>query len=211
MKKLLFLFILFPIFGYSQKSDTTYYDNTEDQGSFPFSFAIPALTYSKIADKNTLSVGGSVNIYINKHWYVGIFGEIMALGQNKTIKIDTILYENLKLNYGYLGPMVGYIFFPDKKVSIYTSLRYGIGSVSLSSDKSGTTDNFSVTTVKVLSDNSTIFIPNVDFIYNVLPSLKLSASVGYKCNFGINNIAYTNKSFNSPYISLSLLFGIFPE
>ena len=208
MKKLIFILMLLPLYSIAQKSDTTYYESSEDQGSFLFSFT---LTFSKIADKNTLSLGGCANIYLSKHWYIGLFGERLAIDQTKTIIIDTITYSGLKLDYGFIGPIVGYVFFPDKKLSIYTSLRYGFSSVSLSSDNSGKGDNFSATTKKVLSDNARVLVPNVDFIYNAFPSLRFCASVGYKYNLGISNVAYSNKNFNSPYISLSLLFGIFPE
>lgn len=206
MKKLLlFLVFVLPFTLFAQRNDTTFYEEWESSENMPFSFSIPSISFSKINNKNSFSTGGSINIYVNKHWYFGFFGERMSTLQQKSYLIDTISYEKLRLGYGILTGSIGYVFFPLKKTSIYTSLRGGWAGHSLIKGESH------LYSEKISNGSSFVIAPNVDFIFHVTPSFKLCAGLGYRYNTKFESPVFSNKDFNSPYISISLLFGSFPE
>ncbi|MEI7596416.1 MAG: hypothetical protein WCK02_11760 [Bacteroidota bacterium] len=206
MRNLLLIFVLFiPFIVSAQNNDTISYDEWDESEDMAFSFSIPAATFSKIDNINSYSLGGSLNVYINKHWFVGVFGERMSNSQLKDITIDTINYTKLRLGYGIITPAFGYIFFPQKKINIYAGLRFGWGGHSLIEGQSY------VYSKKIVTGNSTIIEPNIDFLYTLAPAFKLAVGLGYRYNTKFKNIVYTNKNFNSAYLSVSLLFGSFPE
>lgn len=206
MKSLLVIFLFFTTKSlYCQDNDTTYYDGWDGNENVPFSFSIPAATFSKIDYVNSYSLGGCLNVYINKNWFVGVFGERMSNSQKKDITIDTLSYKELRLGYGILTPAFGYILFPQKKFSIYSSIRIGWGGFSLIDGQSY------VYSKKITSGSSLVIAPNIEFMYSVAPAFKICAGFGYRYNNKFKNVVFSNKNFNSPYLSVGVLFGSFPE
>lgn len=211
MKKVLLIGLL--IFAceriYAQQVDTTYYYDSETYDEINFSFGLPSAEVSNMMGKTVFSLGANASFYHKMHLFYGFYGQRLGTEIYSSLQHDTVFYDKLRLGYGHIGLEGGYIFYPEKKLNYILGMRHGWGSVSFSDDRSHVNSNGSKIeyTKKIETHQIYVFSPFAQVNYAVSPNLKIGFQIGYRKNFGFQNLNYSDKDFDSFYASLSILFG----
>lgn len=205
-----FQFIIFyviissPLIVFSQ--NTGELDMTDYTDDFYWGFGCPLSQFSKIGSDNAFSLGGEAAIVLNKNFYVGGYGLAVSNSIRRDLVTDSFSYKGLSVGLSHYGPWLGYVNNLKKPVHFGASTRLGYGHVSLIEKAIG------VSYYKIVRDRIYTFSPQAELEINIAyPVAKLNIGLGYLFVFDVNNPAFKTKDLNTPYISATLMFGLFGE
>lgn len=106
-----------------------FYKKKKKKKTFPsFGIGSPAIKYTRMGGKSLFITGGYIGWKINNHVLIG-YG-IYKLAHKANIYNPRVSKEQV-LQFGYGGPIVEYIFYPDYKYHFNTTLMIGAGGYSL--------------------------------------------------------------------------------
>ncbi|MEM6963401.1 MAG: hypothetical protein AAF573_01465 [Bacteroidota bacterium] len=156
-------------------------------------FGGPLFGFGKSADQQTFIAGGGGGIIINDFWIgryrAGIAAPILQ-NENHHFK-----------GFDYGGMWLGYAQNADKWIHPIYSVKFGNGQLRWAASENGT----------VITDQAYVVLPEVGAEVSVASFFRLTATVGYRHTFGIDEVRshFSNKDFRSWEAGLMLKFGIF--
>jgi len=205
MKIKLFLSIIFFIFIFShtKAQDDFGIDDSPYLENYVFNFGSPLIEASSIANNFSISLGSNVGVIFYKKYLVGVYGFKLTSRFTKAYQTNDGDIENLNLSFGHLGFMFSYIFNPKKSFHWAAGTKLGWGQINL-------VDNgYGYYAKKFLSKDVYPITPQVEAEFNLSNWIKLNLGIGYRYVLKAKNKAYGASDFNSPVISITMLFGRF--
>lgn len=133
--------------------------------------------------------------------YVGGFGESVI--NDIDVEEDT-MYKNMQLDIGYGGFMLGYEFFPEKKITLLPCVQLGWGVLSLS-------EKNDIKNYMERIDYDNIFIVNtmLQTGYKLTNSFSINVDVSYRLMTGLNSlIGFSNNNFSGLNYGLVLRYHL---
>jgi hypothetical protein len=183
-------------------------------------FGAPFVEFSKHGDEFAVSSGGGGAVLINQTFFFGAYG--MGLATEHTLSGLKIKQSNgLVTNYptmrkifGHGGFWLGYIHNRKEAIHWGLSTKIGWGSVGLCDADLENCDKG-----QIGIDNVFVFSPQVEMEMNMTRWFKINIGAGYRFVSGIDKTYvnadgitqkyYDSSDFNSPQLTIGLLFGGF--
>ena len=148
------------------------------------------LDFSNVQQDIQVASGGGGAVILNKQLYLGAYG----LGFSGVPQAN-----NRELDYKHGGFWLGYIFNPKKLVHFNADLQLGWGNLTYY-ESDGT---------QLLKDNVFVINPALVAEMNITSWLRFQTRLGYRINTGLTDSEFTNASFSSPNLMLTVLAGWF--
>ncbi|MFZ4399502.1 MAG: hypothetical protein ACOYO1_05670 [Bacteroidales bacterium] len=183
-------------------------------------FGAPIVEFSSKGGNLSVFTGGGGAVLFNQRFFVGAYGMGMATQHDVDgLKIrqsngELISYPTMRTMFGHGGFWIGYIHNRKDALHWGVSSKIGWGSIGLTD-----ADFKEESHTKVGLDQIFVFIPQIEMEMNFARWFKINIGAGYRFVSGIDktytnssgeNVAYYKSSdYNSPQLSISLLFGGF--
>ena len=197
MKKTLYLLLFIPL-SFSAFAQT---ENDSDEINTLFNedvsfggFGGYMLDYSTVGGELLFMNGGGGGVLLNRKFFLGGFG----LSSANTVDIDFGEYN--RMNFGYGGLWLGYLFFPEKAVHLGIDSKFGWGGVTYR--ESGIFGSRNTDGIYVVN-------PSAFVAMNVTKWFKIQAGGGYRLVQGANDRYFNNEQLSGINMNLSFQFGWF--
>lgn len=196
---LLFLICMtFSLYGQQNDEDNDEYQTIIGSDDLTVSgFGGPVMTFSSFDNDFALFMGGGGAALINNRFFFGGFGQGMT---NSASISDTILNKNYdKIEFGYGGIWLGYMFNANKAIHPVLHTQIGFGGISYQNSVNNSDRN----------DPVLVLAPGLEIEMNVTNFFKLGAGVKYRYVLGVDEGDYTSSDFSSLGGFLTFKFGWF--
>ena len=159
--------------------------------------------FSSVRSAWAVSSGGGGAVLINQTFFIGGYG----LGMVTDSRMDIPGYTNLKMSFGHGGFWLGYLYRSSKLIHVGLNTKLGWGSIILATDTDGNATTNNDRTIN--TDNVFVITPQLDAELNVVRWFKINVGAGYRWVTDVDKRYYTSSDFNSPTLTIGLLFGGF--
>ena len=163
-------------------------------------FGGPELKLTQLNDQVGLLVGGGGAWVVNNAFYLGGAGYGLVTDVN-TLGLGP---DTTRIDFGYGGGLIGYMFASDNLVHVGVQTLVGAGGVDYRSahdrESLGSIDN---------SDGFFIVEPGVVGELNISKNIRLDISASYRFINGIETPGMTDKKLGGPSASMMIKFGSF--
>lgn len=191
--RILFLFLLCWSTGLSAQQEETLLNKAKVHGGF----GGPIFTYAKVKGNNGFGSGGGGAVLIN-NLFVGGFG------QGETFDIGLSGNQDYRMNLGYGGIWLGYVFPTQRLLHFYGSLKLGAGGINYD-ERRLDPDVFDG-----LDDAVFVVTPEVGAELNLTHWFRLAGTIGYRVVDGFRGAPdLGTNALNAPVYGLTLRFGWF--
>lgn len=159
-------------------------------------FGGPIFTYASIKGNNGFGSGGGGGVSLNR-LFIGGFGQ----GETFDIGSGAGAY---RMNIGYGGIWLGYIYPTQRLLHFYGSLKLAAGEVSYDERR------LDPATFDGLDDAIFVAMPEVGAEINVTHWFRVAGNVGFRLADGFRGApGLGTKALNAPVYGLTLRFGWF--
>lgn len=166
-------------------------------------YGAPVFMYSRVMGKDALFFGGQGGWIANHQFVIGAAGYAMVT--RIPAPADAVdVGEDLRLEFGYGGLWLEYIFFPDKLV--HASLGTLLGGGVLEYNRVRRVDREDRT---VESDVVLVAAPVLSAELNITPSFRLAVGAGYRYVGSVTLTGVRQHDVNGFTGSVMLKFGKF--
>jgi len=165
-------------------------------------FGGPLTEFSRVRNDWVVSAGGGGAVLINQTFFFGGYGIGMATDRRMDIPSET----NLQLSLGHGGLWLGYLYRSSRLIHAGIDAKLGWGSITLSRHINNSTAN---ETQNVNTNNVFVITPQIQAELNIIRWFKINVGAGYRLVTGVDKNYYSTSDFNSPSLTVGLLFGGF--
>jgi hypothetical protein len=162
-------------------------------------FGAPIFTLTQVGEHRGFASGGGGGVVLN-NFFIGGFGQGEYYG---TVAPASVRDRELAMGFG--GLWLGYTAPSHKAIHLYSSLRLGIGGVSL-----GDPDDFDFDD---RDRSSVLFVgmPEIGLELNLTHWMRLAITGGYRLTTGLDDTfpIFNKADFNRPFGSITLRLGGF--
>jgi len=221
MKRFFFILALFySIAAISQNDKPTEYIFGNNGNVMINGFGAPLVEFSFHGNEFAVSSGGGGAVLINQTFFFGAYGMGLATEhkvdglQIKQTNGTTINYPPMRKIFGHGGFWLGYIHNRKEAFHWGVSSKIGWGAIGLCDADLENCDKGQIGT-----DNVFVLCPQVEVEMNMTKWFKINIGAGYRYvsgvdktytdSNGINKKYYNSSDFNSPQLTIGLLFGGF--
>jgi len=197
------LSFLMPFYSSAQESDSLYAEEYEEYEDIRFFFSLPHFKYALVENEAMPFMGAKLSLLLGEHYYAGISGARLLNKKTFSMELNGKTEDNLQLGYGYLAADMGRVLLPEKQVQLFAGLELGGGNMYLLKG-----DAY-IIAQRPVEDRFFYMSPYLNVVYCPSSNVRFALGVGYHYHSGIDNQAYANRDFNSPYLSASVLLGTF--
>jgi len=183
-------------------------------------FGSPFVEFSLHGNEFALSSGGGGAVLINQTFFVGAYGMGLATEHKvdglsiKQTNGTIIKYPSMRKIFGHGGFWLGYINNHKEALHWGVSTKIGWGAIGLCDADLENCDKG-----QIGNDNVFVLSPQIELEMNMTRWFKINIGAGYRyvsevdktyidAN-GINKKYYNTSDFNSPQLTIGLLFGGF--
>lgn len=177
-------------------------------------FGAPLYEFSKLNTSLAVFNGGGGALLVNYKFFIGGYGMSIRNNFRKDLYSDLYLTtRSYTLNFNHGGFWLGYIHKSNDVVHLSASMKAGWGELSYVDSKLMNSERYDDN--QKYSNQVYVLTPQVEAELNILRWFKVNIGVGYRYVGGINvkdekgNAVYSTTQFNSPVVSLGLMFGRF--
>ena len=165
-------------------------------------FLIAGVDYGTIYDHNafTLDINGGFEYH---NVYFGGFG--CSVINDIEVNQDT-LYQNMQMDLGYGGLILGYDFFAEKSIHFFAGSQFGWGVVSLSQKKIANKVEYME---RIYYDNVFLVKPMAMIEFAITPHFTINAGGDYSFMNGLSSLkGFSNNDFKGINYVLSLKYHL---
>lgn len=173
----------------------------------------PVVKFTNFNGKFAVMVGGYGGWLINHSFMIGGggYGLVTSHYPDHPPQVSgpaNLSLEGSRMEFGYGGGMLEYIFKPTSVVHSSVSLLIGAGEVSLRYHDAGTFWDM-MDGYEGQKDGVFVLEPSVNVELNVTTFFRVNAGGSYRLVSGASMYGLTNKDLSGPSINLALKFGAF--
>ena len=148
----------------------------------------------------TLDINGGFDY---QNIYFGGFG--CSIINDIEVNQDS-LYQNMQMDFGYGGFILGYNFFTQKKVHFFTGTQFGWGVVSLSQKKISNKIEYME---RIYYDNVFLLKPTIMAEFALSEHFSINTGINYLYMTGLTTLSgFSNDDFNGINYSFSLKYHL---
>ncbi len=192
-----FLFVILlclPFLSYSQEDVGTLLGPDTKIGAF----GGPMMDFTTVGNDFGFMMGGGGALIFNRKFYFGGFGTGLTTGVQRVVDA-----EEMNLDMGYGGFMLGYLFRPNDAIHFGLSSRLGFGSAEL---RSLNTVPFSQQ--RTIRNSIFAAIPQAEIELNLTKFMRLNIGAGYRMVTGLSKPEFGNSdALDGLNFNLTVKFG----
>lgn len=197
-KFLIFCIVLFQSFFLFAQDDSLL---VEDSSAVQLFLSV-GMDYGIAYEHNafTLDINGGFEY---NNIYFGGFGCSII---NQITATQDSAYQDMQVDLGYGGFIIGYQFFAEKKIHFFLASQFGWGTVSLSSKETINKVNFME---RYFYDSVFLIKPMATIEFTLTPHFFLNAGANYIIMTGLTSLSgFSNNDFNGINYVLSLKYHL---